>query len=135
MEGDEANDTLEGGKVVYQVAKAKMVDSSCDIKPSDIVYTSLREENRVSNFGTYELNSENNIISLTGASRESQKSETKENDIYQGSASHGFSQNQMFQSYEELPLKVKGILRLDRLGLPNLRTTNKKKAEITYDPP
>ncbi|KAK6777571.1 hypothetical protein RDI58_024289 [Solanum bulbocastanum] len=48
--------------------------------------------------------------------------------------SHGISQNQMFQSYEELPLKVKGLLRLDRLGLPNLRTTNKKKAEITYDP-
>ncbi|KAG5631376.1 hypothetical protein H5410_003093 [Solanum commersonii] len=65
--------------------EAKIVDSSYDIKPCDIVYTSLREENRVSNFGTYQLNSENNIISLTGASRESQKSETKENDIYQGS--------------------------------------------------
>lgn len=37
----------------------------------------------------------------------------------------------MFQSYKELPLKVKGLLRLDRLGLPNHGTTNKKKAEIT----
>ncbi|KAK6803756.1 hypothetical protein RDI58_001540 [Solanum bulbocastanum] len=113
-EGGAANDTLEGGKDLYQVAskestllgqeldndeellakesqilessvKAKSADSSRDVKPSETAYSSPREENRESNFGADELNSGNSIILLTGASGDSQKSESKEDEIYQGS--------------------------------------------------
>ncbi|MCD9559239.1 hypothetical protein HAX54_017097 [Datura stramonium] len=113
-ERGEANDTFEGGQVVYQVAskesillgqeldndekllaeasqildrstEAKSADLFRDVKPSDTAYTSPREENTVSKFGADDLNSGNSIILLTGASRDSQKSESKEAEIYQGS--------------------------------------------------
>ncbi|KAL3348146.1 hypothetical protein AABB24_021680 [Solanum stoloniferum] len=113
-EGGAANDTLEGGKDLYQVAskestllgqeldndeellaeesqildssvEAKSADSSCDVKPSETAYSSPRVENRESNIGADELNSGNSIILLTGASGDSQKSESKEDEIYQGS--------------------------------------------------
>ncbi|KAM3323822.1 translocase of chloroplast, chloroplastic [Capsicum chacoense] len=113
-EGGEANDTFEGRKVVLQVAsnestllgqeldkdekllaeeseildsslEAKSADSFRDVKPSDTAYTSPREENGVSKFGADELNSRNSGTLLTGSSGDSQKSESKEGEIYQGS--------------------------------------------------
>lgn len=127
-EGGEANDTLEGGEVLYQVAikeytflgqeldndekllaeesqildssaAAKSADSSRDIKPSDTAYTSPREENRASKFGADELNSGNSIILLTGASGDSQKSESKEDGVYQGSDCQDIATRTETESY------------------------------------
>ncbi|XP_060217799.1 translocase of chloroplast 159, chloroplastic [Lycium barbarum] len=109
MEGGEANVTFEGGKVVYQVAskesillgqeldndekllaeasqildtsaEAKSADSFPDLRLSDTTYSIPREENGVSSFGADELNSGN-----SDSQKYSQKLESKDDEIYQGS--------------------------------------------------
>ncbi|KAJ8565933.1 hypothetical protein K7X08_008509 [Anisodus acutangulus] len=124
MEGGEANDTFEGGKVVYQVAsnesillgeeldndekliaeasqildssaEAKSEDSFHDIKPSDTTYNSPGDGNRVSNFGADELNSGNS---------ESQKLESKEDEMYQGS-DHQDSATRSETEFDHKPIK------------------------------
>lgn len=132
-EGGEANGTFERGKVVYQVAskestllgqeldndekllaeesqildssaEAKSADSFRDVKPSDTAYTSPREENRVSKFGADELNSGKRVILLTGASGDSQKSESKEDEVYQGSDCQDIATRTETESYHK-PIK------------------------------
>ncbi|TMW83854.1 hypothetical protein EJD97_000594 [Solanum chilense] len=132
-EGGEANYTLEGGKDLYQVAskestllgqeldndkkllaeesqildssiESKSADSSRGVEPSDTAYSSPREENRVSKFGADDLNSGNSIILRTGASGDSQKSESKEDGVYQGSDCQEIATRTETESYHE-PVK------------------------------
>lgn len=49
--------------------------------------------------------------------------------------SHSQTYYQLFHNFEDLPRQVKGLLNMDRWGLPSMRTTRKKKSEITYNPP
>ncbi|XP_015060304.1 translocase of chloroplast 159, chloroplastic [Solanum pennellii] len=131
--GGEVNYILEGGKDLYQVAskestllgqeldndkkllaeesqildssvESKSADSSRGVEPSDTAYSSPGEENRVSKFGADDLSSGNSIILHTGASGDSQKSESKEDGVYQGSDCQDIATRTETESYHE-PIK------------------------------
>ncbi|XP_060195177.1 uncharacterized protein LOC132624410 [Lycium barbarum] len=46
------------------------------------------------------------------------------------SLSHSFQTNKLYNNFDDLPLKVKGLINLDKAGFPNFRVRNKKAKEI-----
>lgn len=51
------------------------------------------------------------------------------------SLSHDSLQNQPFHNFDELPRQVRGIMNMDKWSLPAFRIVDKRRTDITFEPP